>query len=927
MSVNKKWKVFAKTAVLLIVTFKVFVLLYLFLIPTIISHPKVSAYISKKLERQFNINAQIEGVQLKTYIKPKVDFKVKNLAIKKDENKLLLLKEFDSSISFKELLKKQIDIEKLGADLILADVDNLLKLTNSQNNNSKTHKKADKSSFSVDILGANLHVNKIHLRYNPHKNIFVKFSGENIEIKKENDVKHIHFNLSTEVNKNNKKLVFKAKDDNKIFIQDKKIFVRDFEFKINNSIITINAEANKKGEHHIKATSNSFNIKDIVELVESDLIISNGSNLLTGIENIEGSFNSQVSLDNGKIDGNIQLNNFSCVLSQINNLALTINKGLATIDNKDILLKDFEGFYGKNINNKIKMNGGIYDYFNTAKTNIIADTVFSNEFAQNHLSKLIGYPISTIGNGKTRVIFDLIGSNMDLQVLFKLAKGDDILVDGMSLTPINYDRAVKAILHLKNNLINIETLNYYIAESLNINSKVEPIITIDGKISTLGEIEDIGFQIPKPLPSEILNIFLQGRVFRKGTIAGKLRYINTSKAPKLNGDLELNGVRIPAQRLFINKASLKTSDADILLNANGQYRKTNFKTSGNVKNEILFPILVKKAELDIDELNIEQILQSFVRQAEFEKARAKENFIAKNDTNETSTETTTFMPGMIAVEEGSLNVQKGSYKDVQFSDVKANLTLNEQGLLKVNSNRFNIAEGISSAKIECDLIKQKYEIKLGIKDVNSDTIATSLLTLPREISGKASGLIDLYTDKTLKLNGEIKFEIKNGSIQKVGLVEYVLKFASLFRNPLAMISPTTFSDFVNIPNGDFERITGILKLNNNIINNIKIKSYSPQLSAYVVGMYDLDKKDAILRIYTKLSNRKKGIAGFLRNISLNSLANKMSISGRNDMNYYAAELSQIPTINANEEDCQIFLTKVDGDVEHNNFISSLKRIK
>ena len=28
-----------------------------------------------------------------------------------------------------------------------------------------------------------------------------------------------------------------------------------------------------------------------------------------------------------------------------------------------------------------------------------------------------------------------------------------------------------------------------------------------------------------------------------------------------------------------------------------------------------------------------------------------------------------------------------------------------------------------------------------------------------------------------------------------------------------------------------------------------------------------------------------------------------------------------------EKDCQIFLTKVEGDVEHNNFISSLKRIK
>ena len=65
----------------------------------------------------------------------------------------------------------------------------------------------------------------------------------------------------------------------------------------------------------------------------------------------------------------------------------------------------------------------------------------------------------------------------------------------------------------------------------------------------------------------------------------------------------------------------------------------------------------------------------------------------------------------------------------------------------------------------------------------------------------------------------------------------------------------------------------------------------------------------------------------MRNISLNNLANRIPISSRSDAHYYAAELKQIPDIEADEKDCQIFLTKVDGDVEHNNFISSLKKIK
>ena len=218
-------------------------------------------------------------------------------------------------------------------------------------------------------------------------------------------------------------------------------------------------------------------------------------------------------------------------------------------------------------------------------------------------------------------------------------------------------------------------------------------------------------------------------------------------------------------------------------------------------------------------------------------------------------------------------------------------------------------------------------MKLGILDVNSDIIATTLLTLPREISGKASGLIELNTDDSMKLNGSVKFLIKDGTIQKVGLVEYILKFAALFRNPLVMISPSTFSDLVNIPEGNFDKITGTLSIKDNVVERMMIKSSAPQLSSFIVGRYDIENSDAALRIYTKFSNKNKGFAGFMRNISLNSLANRIPLSSRNDRNYYSAEISQLPPIDANEKDCQIFLTKVDGDVEHNNFISSLKKIK
>ena len=142
-----------------------------------------------------------------------------------------------------------------------------------------------------------------------------------------------------------------------------------------------------------------------------------------------------------------------------------------------------------------------------------------------------------------------------------------------------------------------------------------------------------------------------------------------------------------------------------------------------------------------------------------------------------------------------------------------------------------------------------------------------------------------------------------------------------------MISPSTVVDLVSIPDGNFDEINGELKLKNNVVERMKIQSTAPELATLIFGRYDLTNNDATLRIYTKFSDKGKGFAGALRNISLNSLASKLSISARNESNYYSNELDMIPKLEAGEERAQVFLTKVDGDVINFNFLSLLKRIK
>lgn len=501
------------------------------------------------------------------------------------------------------------------------------------------------------------------------------------------------------------------------------------------------------------------------------------------------------------------------------------------------------------------------------------------------------------------------------------------------MTPVNYIRGVKGDLHFEDNLLNIKSIDYYIVPEHFTKEqvqKIKPVVKLAGNVDFSKPepfVKNLGFEIPRPLPSEFLNVLIGDKMFKNGKIAGKMEMINGANFPYLNGNLSMDKVFIPSQRVFVKHGEMTTSDGMLNLAAQGGYRRSKFDFTGNLLNQIKFPIVVKHTNLTIDNVDVEKFIASANNQSSQEITSEKFDVKPSGEAKDNDDNTPTFDIGNFIVEDCVLHIKEGKYKDINFNDVKATLSLDKNSVLNMYSNRFAIAEGHSSAKVNCDLKKHKYNLRLGILDVNSDIIATTLLTLPREISGKASGLIELNTDDKMKLNGSVKFIVKDGTIQKIGLVEYILKFAALFRNPLVMISPSTFSDLVNIPEGKFNNIKGSLEIRDNVVERMMIKSTAPQLSSFIIGRYDIERSDASLRIYTKFSNHNKGFAGFLRNISLNSLANRIPLSSRNDSNYYSAEISQLPPIDADEKDCQIFLTKVDGDIEHNNFISSLKKIK
>ncbi len=917
---------------LILLTISLLVILYSFVAPSLVSNTKFISFVEKEAKNLTGIDLYVKYPVLKTGLSTKISFKAHEIKATKSGEELLNIQDLDTQICLKEIFQQRIILNKFLVKYLFADVNKLLAALPAQEKNEQPAP----SNWSLDFYDSVLGLKKSIILYNIAPDTLLKLEANDMFINNTKKYERfVHFNIDTTIQKSGKNLKFSIKDDNKVIIKEKELLIKDCIFNVNKSDVHINATASRKNGLNVNLAAKKFNLNDIIAIVGSNLFINNGSEMLVFFKDMKGNFDFDINLTKKDLNGTITLNNMGLKIIPVGNLPITVTQGKILVTANDITLKDFKGFYGSQKSNKATLNGTIKDYTKSCDTEVVIDTVATNEFAKDYLSKIVGFPFEIIGKAGTRIIVKSIYNKIDVIWASKLAKGEDILVDGASLTPTGYDRAVKADMHFENNILNIKDINYYIASEIVKGTKVKPVLTLNGNIDFSNPIPfvmDLGFNIPNPLPSEFLNVLIGQKLFKGGNFYGDLAMLNNGTYPVIKGKLNAEKIIIPSQRVFIKSGELYTDRDYINLKSEGWYKRSKYDFSGTIANAIKYPIIIKDIDFGIDKIDIERVMKSFNQQnTDAVKKQTPEtvttDYDYENYNEENDTQAVAFDVNNLIIERCILRLDNGKYKDINFGNLKANLTLDKNNILELKSNRFDIAEGISSVKVYCDLKKHLYNITLGIKDVNSDLMSTTLLNLPREISGKASGLIALNTDDSLKLNGSIKFLVKDGTIQKIGLIEYILKFAAVFRNPIAMISPATLSDMISIPEGNFDNINGELYLKNNVVEMLKIKSSAPQLSSYIVGRYNIENGDAILRIYTKFSTKGKGFAGFLRNFSLNSLANRIPLSSRNDSHYYASELEQLPPIDADENDCQVFLTKVDGDIVNNNFLSSLKKIK
>ena len=857
-----------------------------------------------------------------------ISFNVKGVSVDKDGNNYLTLSDIETHISIKELYKRKIEIKKVLAKNIYADVYNLSKMLPKH----ETKKKKKKGFIHFDFYNTLLGIkNALFVYHSPSfdMELAVKRAIFDRTCKR----KFLHLDFDLKLQKAGRNIEISADDQNRIYMEDHVAYIKDFPIEIEKSKIVINANMTNKGKYEISVNAKDFNAKDVADIISSNLVVANGSQMLAPVKDINGTVDFNVRLFNGNFASDIKVNGIDLKVIPLLDMPVKITGGKVDIGNNDINFSDFKGYYNNKKTNTLSMKGYTKDYRKTSDTKLDSDIFVTNDFFKNYLSKMLGSPVELVGDSMSKLIIKSKHGSVDIVWYFLLRENHGFKFGEQSMVLKEYKSFFKVDLSVLKNILKINTIDYHIAKHLKRGQT--PLVKINGNIDMADNMKvlDLDINMPRPLPSEFLNFLSCQKIFKKGNVSGSMKIDNHGKVATMNGEFMLEKVFVPDLRLYIRSAKMKAENNRIALISEGRLRREQYKFNGHIVNELKLPVIVKDVNLSVDSIDLKELFDAAHKGfsqgetgSETQNADTPPVVVAKSTESEEEI-IPPFKKGLLIIENCSFNLLKGVYDQINFGNIHADLTLDKDGVLKIKSNRFDIADGHSSLRVNADLVNRQYNLKLGVMNVNSDIMATSILGLPKQISGKAKGLLDLSTDKTLRLNGDIKFKINDGSIGQVGYVEYILKVASLFRNPLAMISPSILADLVSVPDGKFDDIQGEMKLEDNIIKRMKITSIAPELATLIFGRYDLTTNDSSLRIYTKITDEGKGFAGVLRNLSLNSIAAKLPISARNESNYYANELEMIPTLENGEERSQVFLTKIDGDLINYNFLSSLKRIK
>lgn len=497
--------------------------------------------------------------------------------------------------------------------------------------------------------------------------------------------------------------------------------------------------------------------------------------------------------------------------------------------------------------------------------------------------------------------------------------------DGISTNPIS----ITANAILSPNKIKFNSLKYdQIITSQNKRASIQNQIVANGDIELLKN-NVIGFnnfriKTTEPTNAKIFNVLFKKPTIKQGIFTSDLTINGTSLAPNVLGQLNVSSVDIPLLDATVHDVNLDFQKDYIYLKSKGVILTSDISVIAKIINNPLPPYVIEDLDIDTDTLDLNLIMDRF-NDFDTDKLRNKHH----SQSNDIA-----FSPNQVILKKGTVNAEKILIKKAQAQDFMTHMHLADDHILKIDNYSFNIANGLVDGTGSYDLNNLNAKGQMHIKGADAEIISENFFDMPGQMYGIVTGDLEA-TCKGISgpecvstLSGEGKFSVKDGRMPKLGSLEYLLKAANLVTGGITGVSINSIIDIITpIKSGNFDDISGEIKVENGVANDINVYSSGKELNMYLTGSYNLSNLVADMEVYGSLSKDFSNVLGFIANLSLQRLFNKIPGISINEINPRStSNINKIPNFDKANV-LRVFKAEIYGDINGSNYVKSFRWIR
>ena len=540
----------------------------------------------------------------------------------------------------------------------------------------------------------------------------------------------------------------------------------------------------------------------------------------------------------------------------------------------------------------------------------------------NFHTKLRG-PINAL-NTKSTLKLDENSSIYYMGATIAGAPTGNINTEGITTNPISI--ATDATIYPDK--IKLNSLKYdQTITSQNKKKSVQNQLVASGEFSLLENniigLKDVKIKTENPTNARIFNVLFKKPTIKQGVFTTDLTINGTSTAPYILGLLNVTSVDIPLLDATVRDINVDFKEDFINLDAKAVVLTNDILAKMKIVNNPKLPIEVEDINIQMDALNL-NVISDAINDLDADNTR----------TNQVNTEQLMLQPGMLIIKNAQINADNVLIKKANATDFKAQMNLGEDQVFRMNNYSFNIANGTVEGSFSHDLKTYQTDGEMHIKNADASIISENFFDMPGQMYGTVTG--DLKAgctglssiDCINTLSGEGTFNVTDGRMPKLGSLEYLLKAGNLITSGVTGISINGIIDLITpLKTGDFKSISGDIKVNNGVADEINVYSSGQDLNMYLTGSYNIASLVADMEVYGSLSKNFSTILGRIGNSSLNTLFNTIPGIKINDINPKStSNINKIPNFDKSKT-LRVFKSEIYGDINGSSYVKSFRWIK